>query len=98
MHEAQAARQAHASVARLAARVLAGLDGATDEAQARRLARDVALLLQAAQLQAISPPEVFDSFCAARIDEGSDAFGMLGRGAPLRALLQRAWPPMASTT
>ena len=92
MHETAAARRAHAAVERRAMWVAEALDGAADEAGARRLARDTALLLQAAQLHAHAPAEVFDSFCAARLDQASDAFGLLPGTLPLQALVARAMP------
>ena len=92
MHETAAARRAHAAVERRAMWVAEALDGAADEAGARRLARDTALLLQAAQLHAHAPAEVFDSFCAARLDQASDTFGLLPGTLPLPALVARAMP------
>jgi putative acyl-CoA dehydrogenase len=95
MHEAAAARAAHPAVARQAARVADALDGLADEhgqAAARGLARDTALLLQAALLHAHSPAEVFDSFCAGRLEQGSDVFGLLPAALPLRVLVRRAQP------
>ncbi len=92
MHETAAARQAHPAVERRAQWVAEALDGAADEAGARRLARDTALLLQAAQLHAHAPADVFDSFCAARLAQASDAFGLLPGSLPLGALVARAMP------
>ncbi len=92
MVEAAAARAAHPAVARLAARVALSLDGAADEALGRVLARDVALLVQAAQLQRLSPPEVFDAFCASRLEQAADAFGLLPQGLNLDAIIARAMP------
>ena len=70
-------------------------DGAGDEADARRLAQDVALAVQAALLKQHAPAEVFDTFCASRLDDqlgGGGAFGLLEARAPLGALLARALP------
>jgi len=92
MHETTAAREAHPAVARLAGRVAAGLDGATDEAQARVLARDVALLVQASLLHAASPPAVFDAFCAGRLESSADVFGLLPGGLDLNSIIARAMP------
>ena len=98
MHETQGARAANAAVARLAASVVQDIDGNTDgnlqEAQARRLARSVALLLQAAQLQTLSSEDVFDAFCASRIASAADVFGLLPAGVNLDALLARAMPQL----
>ena len=94
MHELQPARGANGALDRLAAGLPARVDGATDEAGARRLARDVALVVQAALLKQHAPAEVFDTFCASRLDQagGGGAFGLLDAHAPLDALLARAMP------
>jgi putative acyl-CoA dehydrogenase len=92
MHETAAAREAHSAVARLAGRVAAGLDGSTDEAQARGLARDVALLVQASALHAASPTAVFDAFCASRLEGSADVFGLLPGGLDLDGIIARAMP------
>ena len=92
MHETAAARAAHAAVAQLGEQVRAGLDEPTDEAQARRLARDVALLVQAALLHASSPEAVTAAFVAGRIVEPSDVFGALPAGVDVDAVLARAMP------
>lgn len=91
-HECAPARGAHPAFDRALARVLAAVDAGTEEAEARRLARDAALLLQAAQLRCHAPEAVFDSFCASRLDGGADAFGLLEARLPQRALVDRAWP------
>jgi putative acyl-CoA dehydrogenase len=92
MAETAAARAARPAVERQAARVLAALDAGVDEAGARGLARDVALLLQAALLHAHSPAEVVETFCAARLGAGAEVYGLLPAGAPLAALVDRADP------
>ncbi len=90
--EIAAARGAHAAFDRLAASVLHRVDGGSNEAQARGLARDVALLLQAALLQRQAPAAVFAAFCDSRIAQASDVFGLLGAGHDLDALIARAMP------
>jgi putative acyl-CoA dehydrogenase len=93
MQETAAARAAHPAVARQAARVADALDGGgVEEAGARTLARDTALLLQASLLHAHSPQDVFDSFCAARLQGAADVFGLLPSSLPLQTLVQRAMP------
>jgi putative acyl-CoA dehydrogenase len=95
MHELAPARGAHAGLDRLAESLPARVDGATDEADARRLARDVAIAVQAALLKQHAPAEVFDTFCASRCGEqvgGGGAFGLLAAAAPLDALIARAMP------
>jgi putative acyl-CoA dehydrogenase len=84
------AKGAHPALDRALARVLDGLDGVTSEAQARRLARDTALVLQAALLRQHSTHEVFQAFCAGRLAEGCDVFGALPAGCDLQAIIARA--------
>jgi putative acyl-CoA dehydrogenase len=86
------ARGANAALDAAIARVLAGLDGGVAEAQARILARDTALVLQAALLERISPSFVFDAFCGSRLAAQSDVFGVLDGRADLDALVERALP------
>jgi putative acyl-CoA dehydrogenase len=89
--EIEPARGAHRALDRAAERALAGIHTLADEAQARRLARDIALLLQAALLQR-SSPAVFSAFCASRLDGAADVFGLLPAGTDFDAILQRAMP------
>ena len=77
---------------RPAMRVVQALHDSVEEPQARRLAREVALLLQAALLHELSPPAVFSAFCESRLHDTSDVFGLLGPQADLDALIQRALP------
>jgi putative acyl-CoA dehydrogenase len=90
-HEIAPARGAHPGFDRAAQRVLAAIDAGVEEAQARRLARDIALLLQAALLQQ-SGAAVFSAFCASRLDGAADVFGLLPAGTDLDAIMQRAMP------
>ena len=92
MRETASARAAHPAVQRLATRVAHSLDGAADEAQGRVLAREVALLVQAAQLHRLSPSEVFQAFCVSRLEQAADAFGLLPPGVGLDAIIARAMP------
>ena len=85
-------RGAHPALDRLAASVTDGLDGAVEEGQARALARDVALLLQAALLHQQAPGAVFEAFCAARLQRAADVFGLLPAGLDLDAIIERALP------
>ena len=86
------ARGEHAAFDRLAATLPDRIDGATDEAQSRALARDIALLVQAALLRRHATDAVFASFCASRLDRAADVFGLLPAGTPFDALLDRALP------
>ncbi len=86
------ARGEHAAFDRLAATLPGRVDGGTDETQARGLARDIALLVQAALLRRHSSDAVFAAFCASRLERGADVFGLLPAGTPLDELLDRALP------
>jgi putative acyl-CoA dehydrogenase len=92
-HELEPARGAHPALDRAAERVLAGIELLADETQARRLARDIALLLQAALLRR-SPAAVFSAFCASRLDGAADVFGLLPADTDFDAILQRALPSL----
>ena len=64
-----------------------------DESQARVLARDLVLALQAALLIRHAPAYVADAFCASRLSgEAGSAFGTLPRGLKLAAIVERAAP------
>lgn len=89
--ELECLRGAHRGAERLAAG-LADRLAPPQESQARRLARDVALLLQAALLRRQAPEAVFSAFCASRIDAGADVFGQLPEGCNVELLLARAMP------
>ena len=89
-HEMAPVKGAHPALDAALARLLQGLDAATEEAQARRLASDTALLLQAALLRQHSSDAVFAAFCASRLQQGSDVFGTLPAGVDLDAIITRA--------
>ncbi len=91
-HELAPARGEHAAFDRLATSLADRIDGATDEAQARSLARDIALLVQAALLRRHSTDAVFAAFCVSRLGQAADVFGLLPAGTPVDALLERALP------
>ena len=99
-HEFAAARGAHAAFDAAADAVLQQVDAVTDEAQARRLARDVALVLQAALVyrhtQHLGPTSVFDAFCDSRLAQASDVYGLLPARHDLDLLVARAMPADAS--
>jgi putative acyl-CoA dehydrogenase len=86
------ARGAHPALDVLLAQVLHEVDGGTDEAEGRALARRVALLLQAALLRRQSPPAVFAAFFDTRIAQASDVFGLLRHGHDLDSIVQRSLP------
>ena len=91
-HELAPARAEHAAFERLAKTLPERIDGATDEAQARTLARDIALLVQAALLRRHSTDAVFATFCQSRLDSAADVFGLLPAGTAFDALIERALP------
>jgi putative acyl-CoA dehydrogenase len=91
-HELAPARGGHAAFDRLADTLPLRIDGGTDEAQARSLARDIALLVQAALLRQHSTDAVFGAFCSSRLAGAADVFGLLPAGTPFDALLERALP------
>jgi putative acyl-CoA dehydrogenase len=91
-HEIAPARGAHPAFDRAADHLLEGLAHGAAEAQARFLARDLALVVQASLLQRQSPAAVFEAFCAARLQRSSDVFGLLDEAADLDALIERALP------
>ena len=63
------------------------------EIEARRLAQDVALAVQAALLAQSAPAAVFSAFCASRLGgDWGQTFGSLGSGTDFSAILARALP------
>ena len=87
------ARGAHPALDRMASALPLRVDAMTTEAEARRLAQDVALAVQAALLYRSAPGSVFSAFCGSRL--GGDwgySFGTLGAGVDLDSLLLRALP------
>lgn len=84
------ARGAHVALDRLIASLPSRIDEASEEGDARRLARDVALAMQAALLQRHAPPAVFDAFCRSRLVEDSTVFGLLPAGVDCDAIIERA--------
>ena len=87
------ARGANAAFDRFAEALPARIDGAVDETEARRLAQDVALAVQASLLRRHAPDFVFDAFCRSRLGgDGGRAFGMLPGTVAFDALIARAMP------
>ena len=91
-HELAPARGAHPAYDRALATVLDTVDRGVHEAQARSLARDLALVAQAALLQRQAPAHVFEAFCASRLAATPDVFGLLAAGTDLESLVTRALP------
>ena len=94
-HELAAARGGHPALDTAIARVLHGTEAGVPEAQARLLARDVALVMQAALLQRQAPAAVFDAFCASRLQGAPDVFGLLDERVDLDPIVERAQPVAA---
>ncbi len=86
------ARGEHPAFDAAAARLRAVLDDPGDEAQARVLARDLALVVQAALLRRHAGDAVFSAFCASRLAHSCDVFGALPAGVDVDTILTRALP------
>jgi putative acyl-CoA dehydrogenase len=100
--ELAASRGRHPLLDRFAGGLLGRLDeaadGETDETQARRLAGDVALVLQCSLLQRHAPAPVFEAFCAARLaPQPASVFGCLPPGVDHDTIIRRAMPVAAET-
>ncbi|MBX9613118.1 MAG: isovaleryl-CoA dehydrogenase [Burkholderiales bacterium] len=93
-HELAPARGLHPALDRLADSLPLQVDAMATELEARRLAQNVALAVQAALLAQSAPPAVFSAFCESRLADaqGGRAFGTLGTGVDLDAILTRAAP------
>lgn len=87
------AKGAHAALDRLVTALPARVEDMATEVEARRLAQDVALAVQAALLFQAAPAPVFAAFCDSRIaGNWGQAFGTLGGGTDFDSILQRAMP------
>jgi len=87
------ARGAHPALDRLMDALPTRVEAMATETQARRLAQDVALTVQAALLVQTAPAAVHEAFCASRIGgDWGQTFGTLGEGADFDAILARAMP------
>ncbi len=91
--ELEPARRAHPALERLAAALPTRVEQMATEMEARRLAQDIALAVQASLLYQSAPGAVFAAFCDARL--GGDwgySFGTLGAATNFDTILQRAMP------
>jgi putative acyl-CoA dehydrogenase len=87
------ARGQHAALDRLADALPARIEAMASEAEARRLAQDVALAVQAALLVRTAPPAIAGAFCASRLGgDWGNAFGTLAAGTDFDSIIQRAQP------
>jgi putative acyl-CoA dehydrogenase len=87
------ARGSHAALDRLADALPARIEAMATEVEARRLAQDLALAVQAALLVQTAPAAVSDAFCASRLGgDWGHAFGTLGAGTDFDSIITRARP------
>jgi putative acyl-CoA dehydrogenase len=87
------ARGAHAAFDRFADALPQRVDDASAETDARRLAQDVALAVQAALLRQHAPDFVFEAFCRSRLGgDWGQAFGTLPATTDFDSIIARAMP------
>lgn len=87
------AKGAHPALDKLAAALPARVEAMATEFEARRLAQDVALAVQAALLCQTAPAPVFSAFCASRLGgDWGQTFGTLAAGTDFDAIITRAMP------
>ncbi|MDM7943652.1 MAG: acyl-CoA dehydrogenase family protein [Hydrogenophaga sp.] len=92
-HELAPAKGMHPALDRLAAQLPIRVEEMATEMEARRLAQDVALVVQAALLAQTAPTAVFSAFCDSRLGgEWGHSFGSLGAGVDFDAIIARAMP------
>ncbi|MDM0073532.1 isovaleryl-CoA dehydrogenase [Variovorax sp. J2P1-59] len=92
-HELTPARGVDPALDRLADALPARIEAMATEAEARRLAQDVALAVQGALLAQTAPGAVVGAFCASRLGgDWGHAFGTLGAGVDFDAIIARAQP------
>jgi putative acyl-CoA dehydrogenase len=87
------ARGAHPALDRTLAALPTRVEQLAHEPQARRLAQEIALAVQAALLVQHAPSSVFAAFCQSRLaGDWGYAFGTLGSGVDVDAIIDRAMP------
>ena len=92
-HELAPAKGEHGALDRLVAALPARVEEMATEVEARRLAQDVALAVQAALLLQTAPAAVFAAFCDSRLGGNwGQTFGTLGSGTDFEAIIARAMP------
>ncbi len=92
-HELAPAIGMHPALDHLAERLPMRVEEMATEMEARRLAQDVALAVQAALLAQTAPTAVFAAFCDSRLaGHWGDSFGSLGAGVDFAAIVARAQP------
>ena len=91
--ELAAAKGAHPALDRLAAALPSRVEAMTSEVEARRLAQDLALAVQAALLYQTAPTPVFSAFCDSRLaGNWGQAFGTLAASTDFDSIIARAMP------
>jgi putative acyl-CoA dehydrogenase len=92
-YELAPARGMHPALDHLSDTLPVRVEQMATETEARRLAQDVALAVQAALLVQTAPAEVFAAFCESRIaGQWGHSFGSLGAGTDFDAIIARAQP------
>uniref|UniRef100_UPI0035B22AD7 isovaleryl-CoA dehydrogenase n=1 Tax=Hylemonella sp. TaxID=2066020 RepID=UPI0035B22AD7 len=92
-HELAPVRGQHAALDRLARSLPLRVEAMASETEARRLAQEVALAVQAALLAQTAQTAVFAAFCDSRLGgDWGQTYGSLGRGCDFAAILARAMP------
>ncbi len=92
-HELAPARGASAALDRAMDVLPLKIEQVAGEAEARRLAEDIALTVQAALLVQSAPPAVAEAFARSRLGgDGGRTYGTLPGAADTRALVERARP------
>ena len=87
------ARGMHPALDHLADTLPIRVEQMASEIEARRLAQDVALAVQAALLAQTAPAAVFSAFCESRLaGHWGHSFGSLGAGTDFDAIIDRAQP------
>ena len=87
------AKGAHPALDRMARSLPHRVAEMASELEARRLAQDLALTIQAALLYQSAPDAVFGAFCDSRLaGNWGQAFGTLGSGIDFDTILERAQP------
>ena len=87
------AQGANAALDRVAAALPARVDGTATQGDARRVAQDVALAVQAALLYQTAPAAVFSAFCDSRLNGNwGQTFGTLGAATDFDTIIARAMP------
>ncbi len=87
------AKGMHAALDHLAARLPLRVEEMATEMEARRLAQDVALAVQATLLAQTAPVAVFHAFCDSRLGgHWGHSFGSLSSGTDVDAIIERAMP------